>query len=252
MADYQSVYTGKQIDEAVAKTNANETAISSLESRTKNLEDSKVNVNTGTFDPTSDNPASQESIGNLIGRAMVNDKFISLKKNFGSVFNLDYLFVDGPSILSGQFGLVPYINWGWAETATEVSMRFMCAGSRFAYFNFNETINMAIKRLSFNADYMFFDSYIGKIDAYDFGNCISLYNAFTNCNRLRELLITNIPVSFDLSTSEISEANLVIILNNLKDLTGKNSQTLTLGATNLATLTDEEKSIATNKNWVLA
>ena len=66
MADYQSAYTGKQIDEAVAKTNANETAISSLESRTKNLEDTKVSVNTGEFDPTSDNPASQKSIAGAI------------------------------------------------------------------------------------------------------------------------------------------------------------------------------------------
>ena len=210
-------------------------------------------INTGTFDPGSDNPAGQKSIGNLIGRAMVIDKFISVKKNFDSVFNLDYLFVEAPSILSGQFSLVPYINWNWAETATEIYMRFMCAGSRFAYFNLNETINIAIKRLPFSADYMFFDSLIEKIDAYDFGKCTSLYNAFFNCNRLQELLITNISVSFDLSTSNnLTEANLIVILNNLMDLTGKTSQTLTLGKTNLAKLTDSEKAIATNKNWTLA
>ena len=38
----------------------------------------------------------------------------------------------------------------------------------------------------------------------------------------------------------------------LKDLTGEISQTLTLGSNNLAKLTEEQKAIATNKNWVLA
>ena len=60
-------------------------------------------------------------------------------------------------------------------------------------------------------------------------------------------------VSFDLSNSTLlSESELVKILNNLSDLTNSSSQTLTLGTTLLAKLTDEEKAIATNKNWTLA
>ena len=46
--------------------------------------------------------------------------------------------------------------------------------------------------------------------------------------------------------------SLMNVINNLKDLTGGMAQTLTLGATNLAKLTDEQKAVATNKNWVLA
>ena len=46
--------------------------------------------------------------------------------------------------------------------------------------------------------------------------------------------------------------SLVNILNSLGDLTGKASNTCTLGSTNLAKLNDEQIAIATNKNWTLA
>lgn len=40
-------------------------------------------------------------------------------------------------------------------------------------------------------------------------------------------------------------------INALKDLTGETSKTLSLGTTNLDKLTDEQKAIATAKNWIL-
>lgn len=45
---------------------------------------------------------------------------------------------------------------------------------------------------------------------------------------------------------------MVSMFEALADLTGQTAKTLTLGATNLAKLTDEQKQIATNKNWNLA
>lgn len=62
----------KQNQSLQEKISTNETAISSLETRTKNLEDSKVNVNTGTFDSTSDNPASQKSIHTALMESINN------------------------------------------------------------------------------------------------------------------------------------------------------------------------------------
>lgn len=63
--------------------------------------------------------------------------------------------------------------------------------------------------------------------------------------------IINNSTSFS-SCTKLTVDSILNILNILKDLTGSTSATLTLGATNLAKLTDEQKAIATNKNWVLA
>ena len=58
-------------------------------------------------------------------------------------------------------------------------------------------------------------------------------------------------VKFDISAStQFEKSDLVTILNNLAAVT--TTQTLTMGATNLAKLTDEDKAIATNKGWTLA
>ena len=62
-------------------------------------------------------------------------------------------------------------------------------------------------------------------------------------------------VKADLNISEnsiLSHDSLVSIIGGLYDMTGDMAKTLTMGATNLAKLTDEEKQIATDKNWILA
>jgi hypothetical protein len=52
--------------------------------------------------------------------------------------------------------------------------------------------------------------------------------------------------------NSLSAEVLVAIFESLADLTGLTAKTLTLGTANLAKLTDEQKAIATNKNWTLA
>ena len=61
-----------------------------------------------------------------------------------------------------------------------------------------------------------------------------------NCNGL------NLSMS-----TKYSAETLAGVVNSLKDRTGKTAYTLNLGSVNLAKLTDEQKAIATNKNWVL-
>jgi surface protein len=56
-------------------------------------------------------------------------------------------------------------------------------------------------------------------------------------------------INFQYCTA-LSHDSLMSIINNL--ITVTSTKTLTLGATNLAKLTDEEKAIATNKGWTLA
>ena len=58
-------------------------------------------------------------------------------------------------------------------------------------------------------------------------------------------------LSFNISASTaFEEADLVEIISNLDEVT--TTRTLTMGATNLAKLTDEEKKVATDKGWILA
>lgn len=54
------------------------------------------------------------------------------------------------------------------------------------------------------------------------------------------------------SSTNYSVETLVGMLNALADRTGKDTATLTLGSANLSKLTDAQKGIATQKNWILA
>lgn len=112
---------------------------------------------------------------------------------------------------------------------------------------------------------------------YTFYNCVNLTSldlsgwdisnpknqcssTFLYCNSLVNLQFGyNIKCSFSLSSStDLTVESLLSVLNGLYDFTG-NQQTptsyqgkLTLGSTNLAKLTDEQKAIATGKGWVLS
>ena len=50
--------------------------------------------------------------------------------------------------------------------------------------------------------------------------------------------------------NKLTHDSIMVIINGLQTVT--TTQTLTLGSTNLAKLTDEEKKIATDKGWTLA
>ena len=74
---------------------------------------------------------------------------------------------------------------------------------------------------------------------------------FQNCPKLKHLGIKHWHQSFNINASTaFEEADLVEIISNLDTVT--TAQTLTMGTTNLAKLTDDEKKVATDKGWVLA
>lgn len=88
-----------------------------------------------------------------------------------------------------------------------------------------------------------------SIPAYDLSNITSI--DLNSLYKLAEFHATGMKVSFDISSStNFTREALVEILNNLATVTS--TQTLTMGATNLAKLTDQDKAIATNKGWTLA
>lgn len=103
-----------------------------------------------------------------------------------------------------------------------------------------------------NMNYMFSGcSKLTTVPALDVSNVTDMYYAFSGCSHLKSILMTGMKVKFDISAStKFEESDLVTILNNLATVT--TTQTLTMGATNLAKLTDEDKAIATNKGWTLA
>ena len=89
-----------------------------------------------------------------------------------------------------------------------------------------------------------------SIPELDASKVTTFSRAFFNCKNLKEFHMTGMKVSFDIQQSTLlTREALVEILNNLATVTS--TQTLTMGSTNLAKLTDEEKAIATNKGWTL-
>ena len=89
------------------------------------------------------------------------------------------------------------------------------------------------------------------VPAYDCSNVTNMNNMFASCRSLKSILMTNIGVSLNIASSTLFErSDLLTILNNLKTVTS--TKVLTMGATNLAKLTDEDKAIATGKGWTLA
>lgn len=89
------------------------------------------------------------------------------------------------------------------------------------------------------------------VPAIDVSNVTSMSNMFDNCKNLKSILMYGMKVAFNISSSTLFEReDLVTILNNLATVTSTTK--LTMGSTNLAKLTDEDKLIATNKGWTLA
>ena len=85
---------------------------------------------------------------------------------------------------------------------------------------------------------------------------ISSSDAFDGSSALKDIIIEGEisynGVNFVVST-KLTHDSLMSIINHLKDFSGTTTtMTCTLGATNLAKLTDAEKAIATEKGWSLA
>lgn len=101
-------------------------------------------------------------------------------------------------------------------------------------------------------NYMFYGCQrLTSVPLFDTSNVTSMSDMFYGCQRLETIHMINIGVNLDIhySTNFTREA-LLEIIGNLKTVTS--TKTLTMGATNLAKLTEEDKAIATNKGWTLA
>lgn len=90
------------------------------------------------------------------------------------------------------------------------------------------------------------------IPQFDTANVTNMSFMFEGCTSLEQIHMVNIGTNLDISASTLftRDALLEIIGNLMAQTSG--SKKLTMGATNLAKLTEEDKAIATNKGWTLA
>lgn len=133
------------------------------------------------------------------------------------------------------------------DTSSVTNMNYM-----FENCNSITTIPLLDTSKVTNMSSMFYNcNSLTTIPQLDTNSVTKMGNMFSSCSNLKEIHMTGMKVSFNISAStNFTESALVEILNNLATVTS--TQTLTMGSTNLAKLTDEEKAIATNKGWTLA
>ena len=88
------------------------------------------------------------------------------------------------------------------------------------------------------------------LSGFDTSNVTNMSDMFSGCSGLTSLdSMQNISVALSLSSTLLDETSLLDVIDNLSTVT--TSQTLTLGSTLLAKLTEEQIAIATNKGWTV-
>lgn len=214
--------------------------------------DGRKIVNTGSFDPTSDNPAGQKSTEFHELQRQVRDRISSLRGrgNANFLFTLiDFGDYDFGDIIYFD----PSMYYGITEISSLGSAVSIFVASNIRRITYSPILDQIFSYAKDMRECFCHNDRLTFIGEFSISNCTNLFGAFTNDNNLKTIKLKNIPVSFDISSStRFEESDLVEIISNLVDLTGKTAQTLTMGATNLAKLTDAEKAVAVNKNWVLA
>ena len=94
--------------------------------------------------------------------------------------------------------------------------------------------------------------YLETVPQFDTSNVTNMDGMFYRCDYIKQIHMININANLDISYStRFTREALNEIIGNLKAQTS-GTKTLTMGSTNLAKLTDEDKAIATNKGWTLA
>ena len=101
--------------------------------------------------------------------------------------------------------------------------------------------------------YMFYTcSKLTTIPLIDTSSVTNMTNIFRSCSSLADLGgLMGLKCDIDLSSCPLTHDSIMNIVNKAGDVTAS-PKTLTLGSTNLAKLSDEEKAVATAKGWTLA
>lgn len=158
------------------------------------------------------------------------------------------------------------------DTSEARYINFMFAGSSLSSDDLSYNNMIAVPLYDFrkvnNARGLFFKcKQLKEIPAFNFYSISSTtYNfSYANsqstddwlrgCSNLERIHIVDIHYNFNISQAEVTKLDreaLVEIIGNLRDMTGSTAKTLTMGATNLAKLTEDDIAVATDKNWTVA
>ena len=159
--------------------------------------------------------------------------------NTSKVTDMSYMFSSCSSLSS-----VPAF-----DTSNVTSMRcmFQKCGSLTSVSTFDTS-----KVTDMNAMFYLCNS-LSSVPTFDTSKVTDMSYMLESCSSLKEVHMFGMKVNFDISSStKFTREALLEIINNCQDLTGQTSHRIQMGSTNLAKLTDEDKLIATNKNWTLA
>ena len=248
MADYKSTHTGEQIDTAIDNANSNwSTLMANLGiGRWAN----QTFVSTGTWGTSGEFYDSLSEEYTNLSRYLAYSKFaysenMILKQDYNTknAWNAtNSMFFGLQSTGTLELRNINFSNMTWTFGYAQVKKIKVADGcSAIASGNTIQAVFYGCSNLE-------------EIDGLDFGGAHSqayVGNWFNGCVKLKRINIKHIAKSFNISISTaFEEADLVEIISNLDTVT--TTQTLTMGATNLAKLTDDEKKVATDKGWVLA
>lgn len=182
--------------------------------------------------------------------------------DFSNATNIDGLFANCSKLTNIPSQLITpkvtdtgfmFYQCGALTTAPEMNTSNVTNMTKM-FYDCNKLVTVPLydtSKVTNMQEMFYFDYSLETVPAFDCTNVTNMNNIFASCRSLKSILMTNIGVSLNIASSTLFEReDLVLILNNLKTVT--TTKTLTMGATNLAKLTDEDKTIATNKGWTLA
>lgn len=152
----------------------------------------------------------------------------------------------GVSLAYYQQNNVPDNIIGW-ESLTDGS--YKCASSEL------KTFDKTLSSLNIGSEMFLFCSSLETFSS-DLSALTEAENMFGGCFNIKNITLTGtLDVDLNLggtNSTRITVNSLMSVINALVDLTGQVEKTQTIGSANLAKLTDKQKEIATNKNWILA
>ena len=250
MADYKLNHTGAEVDSAIDKAN---TADSNWSLLMANLGIGRwANQDMYSFSKTNTIVDDLFPYYTMANRMFANGSFRYFSNNELIDGNITVNFQGMQADCSYLFQ--NYQNTGILNLS---NLNNLFGINMFAFCKFTEIHATNFKCVKLrdkwvDGYYMFYRCPNLKIvDGFDLRNIERLDGCFAFDSNLEQIINCHFDKSFVINGStKFTESALADIISQLETVT--TAQTLTMGATNLAKLTDAEKQVATDKGWVLA